>query len=177
MQTEARYALSVRLMHWLLAILLVSAFGLGVWLDSLSMFDSQQALAGFWHKSLGLLVGILMIVRWLVWLRQPPLPPLPPVGSLLEQRLAKRVQALLYLLVVVAAVSGYLLATGSGRPLNWFGLVQIPAVVVLDSGALESIREVHGVTVWALAGLTGLHVLAVLKHQIAGPVAVLKRML
>lgn len=174
MQTEARYALSVRLMHWLLAILLVSAFGLGVWLDSLSMFDSQQALAGLWHKSLGLLVGILMIVRWLVWLSQPPL---PPVGSLLEQRLAKRVQALLYLLVVAAAVSGYLLATGSGRPLEWFGLVQIPAVVVLDSSALESIREVHGVTVWALAGLTGLHVLAVLKHQIAGRVVVLKRML
>lgn len=169
-----RYDLLTRLLHWLLAVLLVAVFGLGLWLAGLGLFDGRQAAVGLWHKSLGGLAGVLMLLR-LVWRwRQPAL---PTVGSLAEQSLARFVQALLYMLVLLAAVSGYLLATGSGRALEWFGVLPVPVLWLLDSAALEQVKNLHVASVWALAGLTLLHLLAVLKHQLLDRHAVLRRML
>lgn len=170
----SRHPLSVRILHWLLALLLAAVFCLGLWLASLGMFDSRLAGVALWHKSLGALTGMLMVLRLAWFWRQLPL---PGMGSRLEQLLARLVQALLYGLVFVAAGSGYLLATGSGRVLEWFGVLQVPALLALDSGELDLVREVHVTTAWTLAALTALHVLAVIKHQLLNPEPVLKRML
>lgn len=169
-----RHPLPARILHWLIALLLAMAFALGLWLTSLGLFDSRQASVGMWHKSLGVLTGLLMLLRLLWFWRRPAL---PGAGSRLERQLARLVQVLLYVLVLIAAGSGYLLATGSGRALEWFGVLHVPALLSLGSGMLDLVREVHGVSVWILAGLVGLHVLAVIKHQLLDREPVLKRML
>lgn len=171
---QPRYDLATRLLHWLIALLLVAVFALGLWLASLGLFDSRQAAAGMWHKSLGALTGILMLLRLLWRWRKPRL---PAVGSLLEQLLARLVQSGLYLLVFLAIGSGYLLATGSGRALEWFGVLKIPALLALDAGVLDQVRQIHEVAAWLLVVLTVLHVLAAFKHQLLGPEPVLRRML
>lgn len=169
-----RYDVVTRLLHWLIAVLLVAVFALGLWLSGLGLFDSRQASVGLWHKSLGLLVVVLMLLRLLWRWRRPAL---VAVGSRLEQGGARLVQGLMYVLVCVAGGSGYLLATGSGRVLEWFGVLAIPSFVALGQGALERVHEVHITSVWLLAGLTGLHVLAVFKHQWVQRDSVLRRML
>lgn len=169
-----RYDLFTRLLHWLLAVLLVVVFGLGLWLDGLGLFDSRQALASLWHTSLGVLAGLLMLLRLFWRWRQPAA---PAIGSRLEQHLARLVQGGLYGLVLLAVCSGYLLATGSGRVLEWFGVVSVPALLSLDAAALANIRDLHGISVWLLAALSGLHLLAVLKHQLLDRQPLWKRML
>lgn len=171
---QFRYDFFTRLLHWLIAVLLVAVFALGLWLASLGMFDGRQASVGMWHKSLGALTGMLMLLRlfW-SWRRLR----VPAVGSWLEQLLARLVQAGLYALVFLAASSGYLLATGSGRALEWFGVLQVPALFVLGSGTLDLVRQVHEIAAWLLVALIALHVLAVLKHHLLGRNPVLKRML
>ncbi len=171
---QPRHDLTTRLLHWLLAVLLVAVFALGVWLAGMGLFDSRQAGVGLWHKSLGLLTGVLMLLRLCLSVRRRAL---PPPGSRLEQGLARLVQASLYGLVLLAAVSGYLLATGSGRALEWFGRVQLPSLISLEPGVLEQLRNVHGVSVWLLAALVGLHVAAVIKHQWLDRLPLLRRML
>lgn len=171
---QLRHDFFTRLLHWLIALLLVAVFALGLWLASLGLFDSRQASVGMWHKSLGALTGGLMLLRLLWSLRRPRL---PAIGSRLEQLLARLVQGGLYALVFLAAGSGYLLATGSGRALEWFGVLQVPALFTLESGTLDLVRQVHEVAAWLLVALTVLHVLAVFKHQLLGREPLLRRML
>lgn len=171
---QLRYDLVTRWLHWLVALLLVLVFGLGLWLASLGLFDSRQAGVAMWHKSLGALTGVLMLVRMLWRWRQPAL---PGMGNRLEQLLARVVQGVLYVLVLLAVCSGYLLATGSGRPLEWFGWLAIPSLFALGQGALEQVNAVHVTSVWLLAAAVGLHVLAVIKHQFFDRKALLQRML
>lgn len=169
-----RYDLMTRVLHWLLALLLVASFALGLWLASLGLFDSRQALVGMWHKSLGLLAGLLMLLRLLAsWRKTAP----KPLGTVLEQRLARWLQRSLYGLTLIAVVAGYLLATGSGRALDWLGLVQLPALISLEPNSLEQLRNLHGLVVWLLAILVGLHVAAVIKHQWLDRLPILRRML
>ena len=59
---QPRYDLATRLLHWLIALLLVAVFALGLWLASLGLFDSRQASLGMWHKSLGALIAVLMLL-------------------------------------------------------------------------------------------------------------------
>lgn len=170
---QPRHDFFTRLLHWLIAVLLVAVFALGLWLASLGLFDSRQAGVGLWHKSLGVLVGVLMLLRLFWRWRQPAL---PAIGSWLEQRLARLVQGGLYVLVVLAACSGYLLATGSGRALEWFGVLHVPALFALGSGTLDLVRQVHEAAAWLLVALTVLHVLAVFKHQLLDRDPLLQRM-
>lgn len=168
------YDALTRLLHWLVALLLIIAFGLGWWLSGLGLFDSRQTEVSMWHKSLGLLVVTLTVLRMAWRWRQQPL---PGVGSKLEQALARVVRAGLYVLVLLAAISGYLLATGSGRELDWFGVLLIPPLVELEQATLGRINDVHAVSVWLLAAVVAVHVLAVIKHQLFDRQAVLRRML
>ena len=171
---QPRHDFLTRLLHWLIALLLGVTFGLGLWLASLGLFDSRQAGVGLWHKSLGALVAVLMLLR-LLWRWR--LSALPAIGSRLEQRLAQLVQGLMYVLVFVAGSSGYLLATGSGRALEWFGLLHVPSLFALGSGMLDQVKQVHEAAAWLLVALTVLHVLAVFKHQLLDGDPVLRRML
>lgn len=173
--TVLRYPPVVRALHWLLALLLVAVFALGLWLGSLGLFDARQATAGLWHKSLGLLAALLMLARGLHWRWHRPA--LPPLGKPWEQRLATLVRGLLYAGVLLAALSGYLLATGSGRPLDWFGVLGLPPLVRLDSAMLAQVKSLHGFVVWTLAVLVGLHLLGAVKHQWLDRQPILKRML
>lgn len=169
-----RYGAVFRLLHWLVAGLLLVLLGLGWWQSGMSLFDRRLASVSMWHKSLGVLVFLLTVLRLLWCCRQQTL---PAIGSKLERQLARVVRAGLYGLVLLAAVSGYVLATGSGRTLELFGLVSLPAVWVWDAAMLDQIRTVHMLSVWTLAALIGLHVLAVIKHQFDGGEPVLRRML
>lgn len=171
---QSRYDFFTRLLHWLIAVLLAVVFALGLWLAGLGLFDSRLAGVGLWHRSLGTLVGVLMLLRLLWRWRQSAL---PAIGSPLEQRLAQLVQGGLYMLVVLAACSGYLLATGSGRALEWFGVLHVPPLLSLGSGTLDVVRQVHEAAAWLLVALTSLHVLAVFKHQLLDREPVLRRML
>lgn len=169
-----RYGAATRLLHWLLAALLLVLLGLGWWQSGMSLFDSRLASVSVWHKSLGVLAGLLTVVRLLWRWREPAL---PAVGSLHEQRLARVVRVGLYGLVLLAATSGYVLATGSGRSLELLGGLSLPAQGAMDAALLEQVKAVHQFSVWVLAALVGLHVLAVIKHQYDGRGAVLRRML
>ena len=168
-----RYDVVTRLLHWLIAVLLVAVVALGLWLSGLGLFDSRQASVGLWHKSLGLLVVVLMLLRLLWRWRRPAL---VAVGSRLEQGGARLVQGLMYVLVFVAGVSGYLLATGSGRALEWFGVLHVPSLFALGSGMLDQVKQVHEAAAWLLVALTVLHVLAVFKHQLLDRDPLLQRM-
>ncbi len=61
--------------------------------------------------------------------------------------------------------SGYLISTADGRPLEVFGLFEIPALISGIDGQEDRAGEIHLALAYSLMGLTGLHAVAALKHH------------
>src|SRR5690625_5802811 len=111
--TPERYGLVTITLHWITALAIVGLAVLGLWMTGLSYYSPHYHRAPFLHKSIGLCLALLLVLRWL-WHRASP-PPLPSAAhSALERRLARLAQAGLYLLLTLTLVSGYLISTATG---------------------------------------------------------------
>ncbi len=170
-----RYGLLSMLLHWSIAVLVLALLLLGVWFAGLGNFDGNKQLARSWHQGLGLLVAVLMLVR-MFW-RWRSVNPQQGPRSALERQVLRKVRLFMYLLVFVACISGYLLASSGSRELDWFGLFQVAQLTRLDMAQLAQVRSLHTIAVWSLATLVALHVLATLKYQLLQKEPILQRML
>ena len=103
-----KYPLSIRILHWLIAAIILGLMVLGY---SMTPFDvdnpqfSEQLY--FWHKSFGILVLILMCMRLVIRMRS--IVPDPPAGLPRHEVVASKVaHKLLYLLAFAVPVLGYI---------------------------------------------------------------------
>ena len=185
MQVVERYTRVAMLLHWLVAALIVVNVALGWGVDLLPGSAVRSAIN--LHKSIGLTVLGLVLLRILWRLSHPP-PPMPASYAKRERRLAHAVHLGLYILILGIPLSGYLhdsaFSQAARHPLTLYGLIdvpRIPAIVALDPVAK---RHVHAfwfaVHVWlgyVLYGLFALHVVGALKHQFVDRTPELERML
>jgi cytochrome b561 len=173
--TSERYGLVSLVLHWLVAVVVFGLFGLGYWMVGLDYYSSWYKTAPELHKSIGLLLFAVMLVRML-WRRlSPPPASLPNHGSL--TRLASKLgHAFLYLGLFVLMVSGYLISTAEGRGIPVFGLFEVPATVSSIPNQEDVAGLVHEYLAWALVIFAGIHALAALKHHFIDRDATLRRM-
>lgn len=160
---EPRYPPTVIVLHWTIAAAVVGLMALGWWMQVIPKNPvGPRADAYNLHKSIGLTVLLLMVVRlaWRASHRPPQLPPLP----LWQARAAGAVHALLYVLMFVDAMSGYLGSAVSGFPVKFFGLV-LPAWAAANVGLKDACSVVHVVSSWALVTAIGVHIMATFHHQ------------
>lgn len=151
-------------LHWLMALLLLTIFGLGVWMVGLSYTDAWYHRAPGIHKSLGVLFFTLVLVR-LAWRYSNPRPAFEDALAVWEKRLALLIQWCFYLLMLVIPVTGYLISTAKGRPVAVFDWFEIPATLQLE-GRVDMLGEVHETLAWLLIALVCLHLGAALKHHL-----------
>lgn len=158
------YGLLAMFLHWSMALLIFALFGLGLWMVELDYYDTWYHQAPDLHKSLGLLVAFLWLLRllWRCFDRQPePEPNYKPW----EHRLALIMHRLFYVLIVLMIVAGYMISTAEEVGVSFFGWFEIPAVLT----AFEQQADVAGWIHWALAWLiivaAALHSAAALKHH------------
>lgn len=165
------YTLQAILLHWLHAALIAGLLVLG-W----TMVDLPKGAERSWaiglHKSLGLCALILVAAR-LAWRRRCATPDFP--GSAAERRLAQAAHRLLYALLLLAPLAGYLSASFTAYPMKFFGLA-LPKAGWPDATLNALFNGLHKGAVWALALLIGLHLAAALRHALRGD-GVLSRML
>lgn len=162
------------LLHWVLALLILGLFGLGVWMVELSYYSTWYHDAPFIHKSLGVTVVMLMAVR-LLWNRFQ-VKPVPLAHRRFEILSAKTVHGLLYLLVFLLGISGYLIATAEGHAIHVFGWFEWPAWVPPFAGQADLAGAWHQGMAYGLMALVLLHALAALKHHFWDRDDTLKRM-
>ncbi len=125
------------------------------------------------HKSVGLTILALMMVRLLWRWRHPP-PPLPAM-PLWQARLAHVVHALLYAVLFLHPLAGYLGSVFSGYPVKLFGMT-LPAWGYSDPALKNFFSASHLVTSWVLAGAVALHVAGALKHALVDRDGLVARM-
>jgi cytochrome b561 len=170
---EWRYATPAILLHWLLALLIAGMATLGWYMMSIE--DSPGADTYFnLHKSVGLIVFTLVLIRWAWRLTHNPAV-LPASVSTWEVRLSTIVQALLYTCMILLPITGFLGASYSKEGVTFFG-TQLPAWVVPDHDTAEQFFSLHETLVWTLVTLVALHAAGGLKHLLVNRDKVFQRM-
>lgn len=171
-----KYSISMRLLHWLSALLVVGLFAVGLWMRSLSYYDPLYQVLPFWHKSVGFLLLFLILAR--LFIRSITNQP----GHLSthkswERILARATHWLLYGLMFCLFISGYLVATADNRPATFFGWFDIPVLITAFENQEDIAGLIHEYCAWALIGLSVLHAAAAIKHHWLDKDVTLKRML
>ncbi len=119
------------------------------------------------HVQFGLTILAFAIVRLLWRIAHPP-PPLPPSIPRAQAVAARTVHGLLYGLIFLLPVSGYLLWMWIGAEVRFLGLVAIPFPGL--GGADEFWRSLAGYTheyaFYAFAALVMVHVTAAAWHEL-----------
>lgn len=162
------------LLHWVSALAIVGLFVLGWWMTGLGYYDDWYNLAPWWHRSVGILLLLATLGRLLWRLVQPT-----PVahGHRLERLGAHAGHILLYCLMLLVLVSGYLISTAEGRAIDVFGWFDVPALVsgLPDQASLAGV--IHWYAALGLIVLAAGHALASFKHHLVDRNDVLVRMI
>lgn len=173
--TAERWGWAFLLMHWLTALWVVGLFALGYWMVGLDYYDDWYRRAPFIHKSLGVLLAGLILLR-LLWRGFNAIPRALPAAAW-QRWLARVTHALLYVLLCVCIASGYFISTADGSAIDVFGWFSVPGWPLGMAQQEELAGQVHEVSTWALVILAALHALAALKHHVFDRDETLRRML
>lgn len=174
--TRDRYGLVAVVLHWAVALVVVGLFALGLWMVDLGYYDEWRQTAPALHKAIGVLLFLAVLLR-LLWRQVQPRPAALPSHAAWERLAAGVAHAALYLLLFGVMVSGYLISTADGRPIDVFGLFAVPATLTGLPGQADIAGKVHLALAVALVSTAGLHALAALKHHLLDRDATLIRML
>lgn len=176
MSTTQRYTRTAIALHWLIALLIIAAFFLGLTMVDIPGFTPTKLKYFSWHKWLGVTVLGLAAIRLLWRLRNAPPPALTSIPHW-QQLTAEGVHHLLYLLMFAVPVSGYLYSYAAGVPVVYLGLFQMPAIIGPNPELKPLLKTVHYVLTMSMAGVVVAHALAALKHHFFERDDTLKRML
>ena len=169
------YGLAARCLHWLLAVLTLGLVAMGWWMMDLGYYDPWYYASRQWHEALGIVVWLLGLAFAAGHLtNRPP-------ESLTQRRwegLASQIaHKLLYLALLVLPVTGYLIETGAGKPLELFGALTLPFPGDLGELVRDITAAVHTYGAYGLLGLVGIHAAGALKHHFIDGDRTLLRML
>lgn len=157
------YSTLQKWLHWLHAALIIPLILLGV---SMVRMGEGALTNGFYeaHKSLGILVFGLVVVRIPVRLTHPT-PPYPDTQPALLDRLAKAVQMLIYALLVTVPMLGYVATSLCCKPVMLFGLIRMPLEWQGPEDLMKSLFSLHEITALTLAVLLCGHISMALYHR------------
>lgn len=167
------YGLVTRLFHWGMALGIFFLFALGYWMVGLDYYSAYYVSAPNLHRSLGLLLTVALLVRW-VW-RLTSVHPGDSELTAVERITARIVHAGFYPLLLALMVSGYFISTSDGRPIDVFGLIEVPSAIV-DKNLAVTAGYIHKILAYMTVGVAILHAAAALKHHFADRSSILTRM-
>lgn len=162
--------------HWSVAVVIFGLFASGLWMVGLDYYSPWYHEAPAIHKAGGIFLFFAMLFR-LAWRKISPIPNPEPGQKVWEIKAAEIVHLLLYLLIFAVLLSGYLISTADGKPVDVFGLFSVPALVSGLPKQGDIAGWAHLILAIALISLAGFHALAAIKHHVIDRDAILKRML
>lgn len=167
---QDHYSRVARWLHWTMGLLIV-----GNLIGGLAHDVNAQLIIPL-HKATGILILALAVVR-IIWRMLNPAPPLPAGMSVWERALASFTHAILYALMVLIPLSGWVMSSASRFPISFYGLFDVPKfAVVKDSTLYDISHEGHEILAFAMIALLLIHVGAALRHHFVLKDGLLARM-
>ncbi|MCW8962287.1 MAG: cytochrome b [Gammaproteobacteria bacterium] len=162
--TRSSYGLPAIVFHWLVALLFIGLFALGLYMVDLDYYNAWYNRAPWWHKALGIVLTVLLVIRW-CWRLLNVVPAPLGLDRHWQYLTVRVVHQLFYILLAVACVSGYFISTAKGSAIDVFDWFELPAIIQLDESWQAWVARIHEWSVYFTAGLMVLHSLAALKHH------------
>jgi cytochrome b561 len=176
-----RYTLVAIGFHWLIAAVLLVLIVFGLVMTKLGLPPARQFQLYQLHKSIGITVLLLSVLRlaWRLSHRPPPLTDMP----CLERRLAEGAHGLLYVLIIGLPLSGWAMVSASryNIPTVLFGVIRWPHLPILPAlqnkaPAEAALKLIHAYGAYVLIALVLLHAGAALRHHFVLKDGTLRRM-
>ena len=172
--TTGGYGLIQIVLHWTAAAIIAVLLPLGLWMTGLDYYHRWYVAAPDLHRALGVLFALLLVVRLAARLAQVRPRTLARPGW--ERRAAAAAHLLLYLLPVLLVVSGYLISTADGRPVDVFGWFEVPATLHGIERQEDIAGDIHFALAMLLLAVIALHAAAALRHHFVIRDSTLRRM-
>jgi cytochrome b561 len=172
---STRYTATAIGLHWLMVLLLVTLFSVGLYMSDLPLSPWKLKIYS-WHKWAGVTAFLLALARiiWRLMHRPPALPAHMPRWQWLA---AHAGHTLLYLLMFAIPLSGWLMSSAKGFQTVYFGLLPIPDLLAKNKELGNLLQEVHETLNWILILIVAGHAGAALVHHFVDRDDVLTRML
>ncbi len=157
-----RFALPSRILHWLMAPMVIAQLLIGVtMIASLSYYPLLLAI----HRPLGVLILGFAVVR-LVNRLTHRLPPFLATMGPAERRIASWSEYLLYALLLIQPLIGWAMLSAARFPIVLVGSLQLPGIAPHDLDVYAVLRQAHSVCAFLLFATFTAHVCAVLFHTL-----------
>ena len=144
--TAHQFALQSRILHWLMAAMLLTMLFIGVaMVSSLGNYHKLVAL----HRPLGITIFMLAIIR-IINRKFSTLPPFPPTMSRLERTAATASERMLYALMFVLPIVGWGMLSAGHYPIVMFGPVHLPSILPANPALYAFLRKTHTILAYLL---------------------------
>lgn len=156
------FNLTARILHWLMAAMILAMLFIGV--SMMSSLHYRLWLINL-HRPLGIAILLLVIVRLINRLRNPP-PPLPASLPQWQVLAAKGSHILLYLLMFTLPLIGWAMLSAAGYPIVLFKGFNLPAIAPTSPVLYAWLRDTHSILAWLLFVVVIGHLSAALMHAL-----------
>ena len=172
--TSEKYTPIAIALHWVLALAIVGAFGVGVYMSDLPVSPTRLKLYNY-HKWAGITILALSALRLLWRLTHRPPADLPMPAW--QAKAAHLTHMALYALFFAVPLAGWAYSSAAGFPVVLFGVLPLPDFVAKNKELADAIKPLHAALAFAMAALVIAHVAAALKHQFVDRDGLLLRMM
>lgn len=169
------YSVTAKTLHWLIALLVIAQFVIAFLMPHIGRNTVLEPLITR-HFSIGVLILIVMLIRWVLRLRHPVSLDTPGLASW-ERWSAYAVHRLFYLILLIGPLLGWASASAHALPVNVFGLIPLPSIAAPKAHWALTAGDIHATMMWVLLALIALHAVAALYHHFFRHDDVLRRML
>jgi cytochrome b561 len=173
--TNERWGPVSQLLHWLVVLLILGQGTVGLLMGDMRNSPDKIEVYAL-HKSFGLTILALVVLR-LLWRWYAGTPAPVPGMPRWQVRAAALSHALLYALLFAMPLTGWLLNSAAGFPLQWFGLFNLPDIAATDRDLHELAEDTHETLFLVLVAVALVHASAAIYHHLFQQDATLARML
>jgi cytochrome b561 len=164
-----------KLFHWSIVVLIIAQFILAAAAEDLPDGIEKLVILAR-HKSVGLTILVLAVAR-LGWRLSSPGPKASPDWPKWQRSAASMSHGLLYLLIFLQPLSGWLMSSSKNYPVSFWGWFQLPDLIAPSEAAFDLFHELHEVLATAIIVVAVVHTAAALYHHFLLKDDVLRRML
>jgi cytochrome b561 len=161
--THPGYGGVAKALHWLIVLLLIVQYAVAWTMPDINPRTPPNTLVDL-HFSIGVTILAIAVLR-LLWRWRYPVPLISDNVPVWQDWTARATHALLYLLLFVLPILGWIDAGFRGLAIHFYELVTIPPIVGASRALAGTTGDIHTFISYVLLGVIGLHVLATLYHH------------
>ena len=153
-----------KILHWIMALMIISLLAVGIYMHDLPREDALRPTLYMLHKAFGMTVMFLLLVR-VLW-RVTHKPPSLDRYSGVVKKAASVSHVSLYVVMFAVPAAGYLLSAYHGYAVDYFGLFKLPLIVGENKEFADIAGDAHEILAFVMIGILVLHIAGAIKHRL-----------